>query len=398
MSKEKEMMTSGEIAKKAGVSPKAIRLYDEKGLLKPTGYSEGNYRLYDKEALLVLEKIIALKQVGYSLEEIHENLVSETEMDIKNSLQCQANMMEKKKYQLQKAIDCINNTLKRCNGKPDWDNVAEMIRHIHMDQRADEVHFEALAHNADSQDWYEKIYQSLELKAGERVADLGCGFGKLWRNNWDRLPNHITVTGVDIHGSWADHFYGYLSEKKKEGDKTADRFEILWSDLEEEDTWQQMIERAPYDKIIAHYLIGFLKDAQVMVSRAVSLLKSKGVLYINGFGGANQQIFWKTALEEMGLKTDFISNVILEKKKQEEDFLAFLKIDFSDIKKVQLTSRLGYDSAEGVINKFISYFPSAEKFAHEHQSCFQEYFERNKNDQGQFILTNVSIFWQAIKR
>ena len=29
-------MTSGEMAKKAGVSQKAIRLYDEKGLLKPT--------------------------------------------------------------------------------------------------------------------------------------------------------------------------------------------------------------------------------------------------------------------------------------------------------------------------------------------------------------------------
>jgi len=43
-------MTSGEIAKKVGVSQKAIRLYDEKGLLKPSEYSEGNYRLYDKES------------------------------------------------------------------------------------------------------------------------------------------------------------------------------------------------------------------------------------------------------------------------------------------------------------------------------------------------------------
>ena len=35
-----------------------------------TDYSEGNYRLYDKEALQVLEKIVALKQLGFSLEEI----------------------------------------------------------------------------------------------------------------------------------------------------------------------------------------------------------------------------------------------------------------------------------------------------------------------------------------
>ena len=55
-------MTTGEIAKKTGISQKAVRLYDEKGLLKPSEYSEGNYRLYDSEALLVLEKIIALKR------------------------------------------------------------------------------------------------------------------------------------------------------------------------------------------------------------------------------------------------------------------------------------------------------------------------------------------------
>ena len=52
-----DKMTSGEIARKAGVSQKAVRLYDEKGLLKPTEYSEGNYRLYDKEALQILDKI-----------------------------------------------------------------------------------------------------------------------------------------------------------------------------------------------------------------------------------------------------------------------------------------------------------------------------------------------------
>ena len=76
-------MTSGEIAKKVGISQKAVRLYDEKGLLKPTDYSDGNYRLYDKEALLVLENIIALKKIGFSLEEIHDNLISENNMDSK---------------------------------------------------------------------------------------------------------------------------------------------------------------------------------------------------------------------------------------------------------------------------------------------------------------------------
>ena len=70
----KEKMTSGEIAKQAGVSTKALRVYDEKGLLKPVGLSEGNYKLYDKSSLIILEKIIALKHIGFSLEEIKSSL------------------------------------------------------------------------------------------------------------------------------------------------------------------------------------------------------------------------------------------------------------------------------------------------------------------------------------
>ena len=77
-----DKMTSGEIAKKAGISQKAVRLYDQKGLLKPSDYTEGNYRLYDKEALLILEKIIALKQIGFSLEEIRDRLSSDVPWDI----------------------------------------------------------------------------------------------------------------------------------------------------------------------------------------------------------------------------------------------------------------------------------------------------------------------------
>lgn len=92
-----DKMTSGEIAKEAGISQKAICLYDRKGLLKPSDYTEGNYRLYDKEALLILEKIIALKQIGFSLEEIRDRLSSEETQDIEKVLQEQVRMLEEKK-------------------------------------------------------------------------------------------------------------------------------------------------------------------------------------------------------------------------------------------------------------------------------------------------------------
>ena len=108
-----DKMTSGEIARKAGVSQKAVRLYDEKGLLKPTEYSEGNYRLYDHAALEILEKIVALKQIGFSLEAIRDNLVDGEASDIETALRMQLKQMEEKRYQIDKVINAINRTLER---------------------------------------------------------------------------------------------------------------------------------------------------------------------------------------------------------------------------------------------------------------------------------------------
>lgn len=207
-------MTSGQIAKKAGVSQKAVRLYDEKGLLKPTDYSEGNYRLYDEASLKILEKIVALKQIGFSLEEIRDSLVTGKAENVKEALKIQLKQMEEKRYQIEKVILSINRTLERKNDELDWDDVADIVLNVSQDIKADERHFDALKHTGKEQDWYEKIYKSLNIRENEKVLDLGCGFAKLWRNNWEDIPKGTEVTGYDLHGSWADDFENFIRENK----------------------------------------------------------------------------------------------------------------------------------------------------------------------------------------
>ena len=124
----KEKMTSGEIAKQAGVSTKALRVYDEKGLLKPIGLSEGNYKLYDKSSLIILEKIIALKHIGFSLEEIKSSLENDDQSSIREILEKQLEMMNQKIYELQKSANCIKSALARFDENPDWDDIADIIR------------------------------------------------------------------------------------------------------------------------------------------------------------------------------------------------------------------------------------------------------------------------------
>ena len=60
----------GDLAKRAGKSARAVRLYEEKGLLGPAHRTEGGHRVYDEEALDRLRWIDQLQILGLSLSEI----------------------------------------------------------------------------------------------------------------------------------------------------------------------------------------------------------------------------------------------------------------------------------------------------------------------------------------
>ncbi|TFB63068.1 MerR family transcriptional regulator [Cryobacterium sp. Hz7] len=67
-------MHIGELAEKTGLSLRTIRHYDEIGLLKASGRTEGGFRLYTQEDLSRLILIRRMKPLGFSLEEMIELL------------------------------------------------------------------------------------------------------------------------------------------------------------------------------------------------------------------------------------------------------------------------------------------------------------------------------------
>ena len=71
------MKTVKEISKLTGISTRALRYYDEIGLLTPTERSEAGYRLYDEKALEKLNAILFLRELGIPLDKIKEVINSE---------------------------------------------------------------------------------------------------------------------------------------------------------------------------------------------------------------------------------------------------------------------------------------------------------------------------------
>ena len=67
-----------EVAEDTGLTPRAIRYYEEVGLLAPAARSEGAYRLYDAEDLERLRFIRALRDdAGFALADIRQLLEDE---------------------------------------------------------------------------------------------------------------------------------------------------------------------------------------------------------------------------------------------------------------------------------------------------------------------------------
>lgn len=64
------LLKVGEVAKKTGLTVRALHYYDEIGLLTPTHRSDAGYRLYTADDLMQLQKIKSLQQLGFSLEDI----------------------------------------------------------------------------------------------------------------------------------------------------------------------------------------------------------------------------------------------------------------------------------------------------------------------------------------
>lgn len=64
----------GELAKNTGLSVRTLHYYDQIGLLVPSRNKGNGHRLYTETDIVRLQQVVALKHLGFSLEEIKECL------------------------------------------------------------------------------------------------------------------------------------------------------------------------------------------------------------------------------------------------------------------------------------------------------------------------------------
>lgn len=66
------LLTIGEVARRSGFSIKALRFYERRGLLPPSGLSPSGYRLYSEADLRRLDFIRQAKALGLALDQVRD--------------------------------------------------------------------------------------------------------------------------------------------------------------------------------------------------------------------------------------------------------------------------------------------------------------------------------------
>lgn len=92
-----------EVATIAGVSVRTLHHYDSIGLMKPSNIGSNRYRYYNDDDLKLLQHILFLKELGFSLKKIQE-LVA-TGFDATYALTQHAELLRQKKERIEKLIE-----------------------------------------------------------------------------------------------------------------------------------------------------------------------------------------------------------------------------------------------------------------------------------------------------
>lgn len=203
--------TSGQFAHMAEVSVRTIRYYDQQNILKPSYINESGARFYTDEDFVRLQQILLLKYLGFSLEDIREMTINDTDYHLmQNALNLQLKLIDDKIEQMQLVKQAIQDTSREIskNHTVNWSQMLHLIHLTGMEkslktqyQNASNISARIRLHEMYSKNqtgWFPWIYHNCKITDGMRILEIGCGDGTLWNENMAKLPQNISAVLSDI--------------------------------------------------------------------------------------------------------------------------------------------------------------------------------------------------------
>ena len=288
--------TVTEFAKKAGISARMLRHYDEKGLLKPSGYSEGGYRLYTDEDMAVLQRIVSLRYLNFSLPQIKSVLQMEKGQDIRASLRRQKEEFEREQEHLRQIIQALD-TLEK-EEEFEWQKLSEVMQIVNSEEqvqkrfedswrrdRCADLHHR---YSTNPDQWLRFLYRQMKVKAGDRVIEIDASDGIFWTENADQIPR-CRITQTAPSEVVLDRIRGNM--------EAAEWKEACNFDYALVPTGRISLPKQTYDVIVANHLFIHSNDLAHVLETCCDALKPGGHFYCTAIGQGHMKELLDLAIE-----------------------------------------------------------------------------------------------------
>lgn len=366
---------TGQFAKLANVSERTIRYYDKIGLLKPSFVMENGYRQYSDLDLLKLQKILSLKHLGFSIEEIFPMVMDNT--NLKESFELQIDLIEDKISHLQSLKDA----LKRASQTPDlsWNMILSLVQLSNEETNIIEQYKNAKnlndrislheKYSTNKQGWFNWLFYQIDFSRVNRLLELGCGNGKLWQENRIDLRNREIFL--------SDISEGMVEEVRN---KLGSDFNCIVADAE-----KIPFKDEYFDSIIANHVLFYLNDLNLGLKEIDRVLKSDGILYCSTYG--------KNHMKEITeIVQNFDSRINLSNHSLYDIFglengESILKEYFFNIQRMDYKDSLEITESKPLIDYIMSCHGNQNEILGPRLNEFKEYIEELLENNGKIVVT-----------
>lgn len=381
---------TGQFAKMANTTERTIRYYDKVGLLKPTFVASNGYRKYSDQDLLKLQKILSLRNLGFSIEEIFPMIANDNENNFKDSLQLQIDLVNKKIQYFQSLKESLISTSKLANkGNIEWNKIKELIQLSNKEENIIEQYKNASnlnirihlhdTYSYNKQGWFNWLYSQIDFSSVYRLLEVGCGNGKLWENcNLNLRNREIFLSDISE---------GMVDEVKN---KLGDDFNYMVIDCE-----HIPFKKGYYDVVIANHTLFYLKDLDKGLSEINRVLRRDGVLYCSTYG-SNHMKEMRELVEEFDSRIRLSDGHLfdsfgLENGKEK------LSNYFREIQRVDYNDYLLIDDAQPLLEYILSCHGNQNEIIGNRRTEFKKFLEDKIKKEGSIKITKEAGVFICVK-
>lgn len=372
-------MKTGEFAKLAGVTEKTLRYYDKIGLLKPSKVQSNGYRSYSQNDLIRLQRILLLKQLDFSLEDIYA-MTSKPD-DLASSFRVQRQLIDQRIDSLETLSDALARICEKAQtDEMDWNEIVRLIQLSSEESKiaenyknSQDLSIRISLHDRFSQSsvsWFEWIIKQLDFRGVFRILEIGCGNGKLWQYaNLSALRNREVFL--------TDKSRGMIAEVRR---NLGQDFNCIAADCE-----SLPFKNGYFQMVVANHMLFYLDDIEQGLKEVRRVLASNGVFYCTTYGKNHMK-----EISELCRKYDdriYLSRTNLSKRFGVENGKEILKKYFSSIEETDFEDSLVIDQAEPLIDYILSCHGNQRELILPRLEEFRRYLEAELEKNGPLHVT-----------